>query len=284
MNPREGLGEVIERLRRSTVVVRESKRGSGSGVVVDSSGLIVTNAHVAVNANPLVELWDGSKAKAILRARNAEQDLAILQVDDENLPAVKFGDPGAIRSGELVIAVGNPFGFVGAVTTGVVHAVGPMRGLGKRNWVQSAVRLAPGNSGGPLANARGEIVGVNTMLAGGLALAIPAPEVLEFVTAWSRGSSLGIIGRQVPITVNGKLQAGVVIMEIVKGSSAELAALLPGDIIVGLDGQPLYSKEHLEQHVQGSEGQILRLQFVRGDRCHIRSVAVVPRSRRSRAA
>src|SRR5258705_13171475 len=104
---------------------------------------------------------------------DSRRDLAALCIAASGLPAVSVADSSQIRPGELVIAIGNPLGFVGALSTGVIQAVGPLRGIGSQQWVQAGVRLAPGNSGGPLADARGRVIGVNTTVAGGLALAIP---------------------------------------------------------------------------------------------------------------
>src|SRR5579864_5969612 len=173
----DSLGEVIERLRRSTVQVRAGGSGCGSGVVWRAEGQVVTNAHVLSEsrtgpkerpeARLGIELWTGRKVAARVLKSDRRRDLALLQIDSEALSIAAQGDSDALRPGELVIAVGSPFGFTGAVSTGVIHSVGPLRGFRERPWVASDVRLAPGNSGGPLANARGEIIGINTMIAGG---------------------------------------------------------------------------------------------------------------------
>src|SRR5258708_3514835 len=174
----EGFGPIAERLRRSTVQVttgtRERATGQGSGFVVRSDGLIVTNAHVA-NRSPLfVRLWDGSSFPVRIVARSSRHDLAVLHTSAAHLIPVTLANSEELRVGELVIAVGNPFGFTGAVSSGVVYAIGQRPGLGPAKWIQAGVQLAPGNSGGPLADARGRVVGVNTMIAGGLGLAVPS--------------------------------------------------------------------------------------------------------------
>jgi serine protease Do len=175
-------GEVAERLRRSTVQVSAGGRGAGSGVIWAADGLIVTNAHVVRSDRPRVELWDGREFEAEVAASDTRRDLASIRIAAGGLPAATAGDSSALRPGELVLAVGNPFGFIGALTTGVVHALGPLRGLGRQTWVQAAVRLAPGNSGGPLADASGRVIGLNTMIAaGGLALAVPSNAVADFL-------------------------------------------------------------------------------------------------------
>src|SRR5260370_16855334 len=147
-----GLGEIAEKLRRSTVLLRGGHRGSGSGVIWNGDGLIVTNAHVARSSPACVQLCDGREFEATVTARDLHRDLASLRINASGLPAATPADSAQIRPGELVIAVGNPLGFVGALTTGVVHAVGPIRGFGAQSCVQVGVRLAPGNSGGPLAH------------------------------------------------------------------------------------------------------------------------------------
>jgi serine protease Do len=163
---RGNFGEVVEELRRSTVRIRAHRNRSGSGVIWSHNGQIVTNAHVVEGAGGSgkleVELWDGRRAPGKLVKRDRRRDVAVLEVEASGLPAATSGDSNALRVGELVIAVGNPWGFSGAASTGVVHRV---TGGFEDRWVVSQLRLAPGNSGGPLANARGEVVGINTMVA-----------------------------------------------------------------------------------------------------------------------
>src|SRR5260221_6801937 len=153
-----GFGEIAEELRRCTVMIHAGSRGNGSGVIWTSNGTIVTNAHVARRSALRVQLWDGRELPAEVVSRDAQRDLAALHINTDDLPAARSADSSQIRPGELAIAIGNPMGFVGALTTGVVHGVGPLRGLGSRLWVQADVRLAPGNSGGALADARGRAI------------------------------------------------------------------------------------------------------------------------------
>src|SRR5262249_42783668 len=120
-----GLGEVGERIRRYTVLVQPGGRGSGSGVVWDASGLIVTNAHVVRGAKALVTLWDGREFDARVENRDVRRELAALRISANALNAAPAADSSQVRPGEVAIAVGNPLGFVGAMTMGVVHAVGP---------------------------------------------------------------------------------------------------------------------------------------------------------------
>lgn len=161
----DGFGEVTERLRRVTVQVLTGGGSRGSGVIWSADGQVVTNAHVLRESRIQVELWNGRKLDARVRKSDRRRDLASLQVDS-GLSGAMIGDSDALRPGELAIAVGTPFGFIGAVSTGVIHSVGSISGFAAGTWVVSDVRLAPGNSGGPLANAQGQVIGVNTMIAG----------------------------------------------------------------------------------------------------------------------
>jgi serine protease Do len=129
-----GFGEIAEKLRRSTVLVYAGARGNGSGVIWSADGAIVTNAHVARASQIRVQLWDGREFDAALVSRDTRRDLAELRISATNLPAASPADSSQVRPGELAIAIGNPLGFVGALTTGVVHAVGPLSRRPPRPW------------------------------------------------------------------------------------------------------------------------------------------------------
>src|ERR1044071_1727977 len=218
-------GEIAERLRRSTVqVFAHGHEGGGSGVIWTSDGRIVTNSHVARAAQADIVLWDGRRLPARLHSRDIRRDLAVLQVGETGLPAATPGDSDALRPGELVIAVGSPLGFSGALSTGVVHSVGAQPGMGPQRWVRADVQLAPGNSGGPLANARGEVIGINTAIAHGLALAVPAREVARFVKDGPR-PSLGVVLRPI--------REGLLVLEIDPKGAAANASLRQGDVLTG---------------------------------------------------
>ncbi len=271
-----GFGEIAEQLRRSTVLVRSGGRGAGSGVIWTSGGGIITNAHVVWGSRVSVELWDGREFDAAIRSRDSRRDLAELHIDAAALPAATAADSSAVRPGELAIAIGNPMGFVGALATGVVHAVGPLRGLGRQEWVQADVRLAPGNSGGPLANARGAVIGINAMVAGRLALAIPSNAVRDFLTGGPLSAWLGITVHptQIPRSSAGGKAFGLVILEVDPGSPADLASLLPGDILLGTEENAFAAIEDLAGALQGGSPRVLRVEFLRGDYSKIRRVAV----------
>jgi serine protease Do len=166
-----------ERLRSITVQVRTPGRGEGSGVIWSRSGLVVSNAHVARSSPLEIELWDGRVFEGLVRWRDPHRDLALLAIPATGLPVAVPGDVRMIQPGEIVLALGHPFGLVNAL--GVIH--GLATGPGRNRWIRADIRLAPGNSGGPLANVAGEVIGLNTLVAGGLAHAIPVSVVQRFL-------------------------------------------------------------------------------------------------------
>jgi len=271
-----GFGEIAEQLRRSTVLIESGGHGAGSGILWPGEGVIITNAHVIRGPRPKVQLWDGREFEAAVRSRDPRRDLAQLRIDVESLPAASVADSAEVRPGELAIAIGNPLGFVGALATGVVHAVGPIRGLGPRSWVQADVRLAPGNSGGPLANARGQIIGVNTMVARSLALAIPSNTVRDFLASGSADAWLGVTihPAQVPRPSTSGKTFGLVVLEVEPGSPAALASLLPGDILLGTEEKAFTAIEDLARALEGRNPRVVRFEFLRGDYARVRRVAV----------
>src|SRR6266481_456015 len=269
-----GFGEIAEHLRRSTVLIRPGGRGSGSGVIWSGDGTIVTNAHVAHDSNAHVQLWDGREFVGTVTARDPRRDLVSLRINASDLPAATPANSAQLRPGELAIAIGNPMGFLGALTTGVIHAIGPVRGLGSQIWVQASVRLAPGNSGGPLADAGGRVIGINTMVAGRLALAIPSNAVNQFLFAGPRSAWLGVTLQPVRVPCGNAHAFGLVILEIEPGSPAARASLLPGDILLGTEEHPFHSTADLARSLEAKGPRTLRLEFLRGDYARVRRVAV----------
>ena len=259
-----GFGEIAERLRRSTVqVFSGERRAGGSGVVWSADGLILTNAHVARAPEVRVELWDGRRFEGRVAARDARRDLAAVRIQAAGLEAAVPGDSAALRPGELVIAVGSPLGFAGALSTGVVHAVGPVAGMGRQSWVLANVRLAPGNSGGPLANAEGQVVGINTAVASGLGLAVPANAAAEFLRSGAR-PSLGVTLRPLPF--------GLLILDVEPDGAAAIASLRAGDILLG-------SFDDLAEALD-SGSEVVKLRFLRGEgRQQVREAFVRLRAR-----
>jgi serine protease Do len=269
-----GFGEVAEQLRRSTVLIHAGGRGNGSGVIWSSDGAIVTNAHVVRGSNVWVQLWDGREFNAAVTACDPRRDLAALRIGANSLPAACPADSSHLRPGELAIAIGNPLGFVGVLTTGVIHAIGPLRALGGQTWVQASVRLAPGNSGGPLADARGRVIGINTMVAGRLALAIPSNEVRDFFSAGPRTAWLGVTVHPVRLPRADGHAFGLVLLEVESGGPAAQASLMVGDILLGTEEKRFQSIEDLARAMEGQGLRLLRLEFLRGDYSRVRRVTV----------
>ena len=174
------LAQIADRLRQVTVEI-ESRTGGGAGILW-APDLVLTNAHV-VRAAPLgVRLADDRRCDALIVAADPDADLALIRIARAGLSPAALGDSSALRVGSVVVALGHPFGQRRSLTAGIVHAVAPV-GSGRRRFIQADVRLAPGNSGGPLADPEGRVVGINTMMAGRLALAIPVDEARRFVVA-----------------------------------------------------------------------------------------------------
>ncbi len=262
------LTTVAEKLRRSTVQVRSDRLSAGSGVIWNSDGLIITNAHVAPKERATVELNDGRIFEAVVTAQDPYRDLAALQVKATDLPTATSGDSDTLRVGELVLAVGNPLGIVGALTTGIIHATSSQK------WLMADIRLLPGNSGGPLANAQGQVIGINTMIADGLALAVPSKAVEFFLKGESR-PKLGVTLRPVLVNVGNKRVLGLLILEVESGSSAIDAGLQIGDVLIRVCGQFFNTPDDLVSAIAYTEpGELLPLEFLRGGNYLVSSVVL----------
>ena len=223
------LESLAESLRASTVAVRVGRVGGGSGVIWSPDGAIVTNAHVAAASALEVVLSDGRRFPARIERRDVRRDLALLRIDADGLPAVEVRDPVDVRPGEILVAVGHPLGVPNALTMGIAHA--PLA-RGGRRFVQADLRLAPGNSGGPLADASGRVVGINSMVAAGLALAVPSDDVRSFVGAPAAGPRLGVT------LAPARLRDGTAVLVVIgvePGSRAERAGLQIGDALPVID-------------------------------------------------
>ena len=192
------MAQVVETARRSLVEIRDGRTGAGAGSIWHADGLILTNAHVVGRGSIRVTLPDGRHVPGRVLARDPDLDLAALSVEAGDLPAIEPGDSVRLQPGELVIALGHPWGVEGAAATGIVIGVGhgpPESPMSEREWVAASLRLRPGNSGGPLIDARGRLVGINTMITGPeVAMAVPvhlAKGFLREPLAASRGGRQG---------------------------------------------------------------------------------------------
>jgi serine protease DegQ len=237
----------------------ESQRASslGSGVIVSPRGYIVTNHHVVESADEIeVALADGKKLKARLVGSDPETDLAVLQVSNGSLPSITFGDAEGLRVGDVVLAIGNPFGVGQTVTMGIVSALGRNQlGINTfENFIQTDAAINPGNSGGALIDTAGNLIGINTAIYSrsggslGIGFAIPASsakQVMEQIVA-SGSVTRGWIGveaqemtPELASAFEANRSGGVLIAGVLRGGPADKAGFRPGDVLVAIDGKPV---------------------------------------------
>jgi len=246
--------------------------GNGSGFVITPDGFILTNSHVVHSSNSItVNLPDGREYPAQLAGDDPDTDLAVIRIDAPQLAYVRLADSENLRVGQLVIAIGNPLGFQASVTAGVVSALGrSMRAQSGRlidNIIQTDAALNPGNSGGPLVNSAGEVVGVNTAMirpAQGICFAI-ASKTAKLVAGWLirdgriRRGYIGVAGQNVPIHrrivrfYGLPFETAVLVVSVEKNSPAKHAGLREGDLIVAFDNQPIGSVHHLHKILVGEQ-------------------------------
>jgi len=310
------LATLARRVRESMVQVQAGPRGMGSGVIWsvgepnaagEAEANIVTNAHVvaAARAQTLtIRLHDSRELTATVAAVDPTHDLALLRTKASGLRAAEYGDSSALRVGELVLAVGNPWGREGAVTVGVVesrapadpdlelepaedenvpeqpHERDPRRAWGvwrprRIELIQADIRLYPGNSGGPLADARGRVVGINAMVGGGLGFAIPSRSVQQFVADADGAMHPVLLGVQVltvplPETLRQRLgiqqETAPLIAAVETGGAGARAGLLVGDILLAVDDVAVRAAEHLGRILNriGAREQPRTLSVARG--------------------
>jgi serine protease Do len=269
------LEKIAERLRQLTVRVQGRQPGGGSGVIWRSTDIIITNAHVTRAPSAMVTLADGRAFEAVVTARDPQRDLAALRLQAGDLASAAIGDSSALRVGELVFAVGNPFGIVGALTAGVIHALSPADGASARGWIQADLRLAPGNSGGPLADAQGRIIGINSMVAGGLAFAVPSNAVERFLHEDGKHPRLGVTLRSVSVPLAGERVLGLLVLGAAAGGAAAAAGISIGDVLIGIGGRLFDGPQDLSRALQhvGAGGR-LPIDLIRGGQRTICEVAV----------
>jgi S1-C subfamily serine protease len=289
----------VERVAPSVVNV-EIRGGSGSGFVFTPDGLILTNSHVVASSDAVwVTLLDGRRLRADVIGDDPDTDLAVLRVSAHDLPAVELGNSARLVPGQLVIAIGNPFGFQHTVTAGVVSALG--RGLRSRtgrlmeNLIQTDAALNPGNSGGPLVTGAGAVVAVNTAIirgGQGIAFAVPVNTARDVMSALIRHGRvrravLGIsaqttrIPRRLVHNHGLTSERGVLVSEVQPASPADAAGLRPGDILIDFGGKPLTDVDALHRQLTGDYiDQPVPLRVLRGG--EPRRMIVVPTSSASR--
>jgi len=259
------------------------RQGSGSGFVITPDGFVLTNSHVVHGADRIeVVLADGRRPDASLVGDDPDTDLAVVRVYAPQLHTVRLGDSKGMRVGQLAIAIGNPYGFQCTVTAGVVSALGrSFRANTGRlidDIIQTDAALNPGNSGGPLVNSRGEVIGVNTAVilpAQGICFAIGI-DTAKHVAAWLikdgkiRRSYIGVGGQNTPLHrrlvrhYQLSTNAGVLVISVASGSPAAQAGLAEGDVIVEINGQPVPSIDALHKFLTGDQiGLEARLTIIR---------------------
>jgi S1-C subfamily serine protease len=276
-------------------------KATGSGFVFTPDGFILTNSHVVHKASVLeVVLHDGRKHQAELIGDDPETDLAVLRINAQGIVPAPLGDSATIRPGQLVVAIGNPYGFQTTITAGVVSALGrSLRSASGRlidDIIQTDAALNPGNSGGPLVTSRGEVIGVNTAVifpAQGLCFAI-AINTAKFVAARLirdgrvKRSYIGIGGQNVklPRRVTRELglnvESGVLVVSIELNSPAQKSGLSEGDVIVAFDGEPVSGIDDLHRRLTEERvGRSFPLLFVRGAEKKLTTIS--PEESRTRA-
>ena len=278
----QALAAAVEAARASVVEVRSGSRGIGAGVIWRSaaraasraSSVIVTNAHVVMGAERgnvqgglRVVTADGRAFEAEVVASNPQLDLAMIRVGATGLPVAKVGDSTRLRVGELVFAIGNPWGQVGVVTAGTISGLGSitLRGTNRAaHYIRSDVLLAPGNSGGPLLDTTGAVIGINAMIFGGdLGVAIPS----HVATEWMAGEPdcpvrLGVGVRVVRLPTR---QPGLLVVDVAPDGAAA-RTLLIGDVVLGVDGEPVADPDRFASAVTRSARArgAVRLNVLRG--------------------
>jgi serine protease Do len=293
---------VAERLAPSVANLRVTRRtrrgampaGGGSAVVLTPDGFLLTSAHVVSGpgSGGRASFVDGRELRFSVVGADPFSDLAVLRADAGDLVPAELGDAERLRVGQLVVAIGNPNGFAGSVTAGVVSALGrslPARSRGSRriidNVIQTDAALNPGNSGGALADGRGQVVGVNTAVAGvGLGLAVPVNEATRRIVGALmtdgrvRRAYLGIAGGPRPLPPRARaeldMRSAVEVVSVVEGSAAERAGLRAEDLIVSVDGTPTAGVDELQRLMVAEligrpvvarvvrEGRVLELRLV----------------------
>jgi serine protease Do len=282
----------IKTLRPSRTAGRVSE-GTGSGIIIATNGWIVTNAHVTRNAEKIfVSLNDGRTLQVQEWRANANEDIAVLKIQADNLPVAPIGDSDSLRKGQLAVAIGNPWKFASSVTVGCISAMGRNFQLGSislKNMIQTDAAINPGNSGGALINSRGEVIGINTLVYSsstgnhvqGLGFAIPINHAMNvarnLINTNREGSTkpwMGMMVQNVTSEMGLPVKSGALITGFPPDSPTESAGLMVGDIIVSVNEIQITSTETLQAILfRHQPGQEITMIIRRGEklyRCRIR--------------
>ena len=276
------------RVRRSLAAGRdesdspgEPRRSTGSGFVIEPTGLIVTNAHVVEQAEWIqVRLSDGRRFTGRIVGLDNRVDLALVKIDAVDLPSLPLGDSNALRVGEFVLALGHPFGLEQSVSFGIVSRKGAPLTVAAPgfDFIQTDAAINPGNSGGPLVNMAGQVIGVNSMAArnGSIGFAIPSNLVKLLVpqlaskgrVEWGwLGVSIAEITDEDLARLNLREARGVLIRGVMPGEPADMGGLKPDDVLVAVDGTPLDTPRDLQRVVSSTPvGKRVRVRLLRGGR------------------
>lgn len=276
--------EAIAQRIRPAVVFIDRPHGNGAGIIWRSDGRIVTNRHVVGReAQVMVSLADGRRFTGRVVMRHPEQDLAVVQIPASGLPAADVGDSSTVRPGQVAIAVGHPFGYRDAVSAGVIVAAGQITTRGgprSADLLQSDVKLAPGNSGGPLLDVQGRVIGVNTMVAGRLSLAVPSQAAERLVAGHQRERTVAYLGIQGVVVAIGHpgIPAGLLLTDVVTGAPGDRAGLLVGDIITAIGDMAVIDQESVPAAMlRLAPGQPVPVRVLRGGT--MREFVIIPAER-----
>ena len=282
LSPDDPMYEFFKRFQIPQPQRSEPARGIGSGFIVSADGVILTNAHVVQNASEVtVKLPDRREFQAKVIGTDAPSDIAVLKIEAKNLPTVRLGSAKNLRPGEWVVAIGSPYGFENTVTSGIVSATSRALPDGTSvPFIQTDVAVNPGNSGGPLFNLKGEVVGVNSQIYSrtggyqGLSFAVPIDSAVFVkdqlvahgkVTRGKLGVTVQEVSQPLARSFGLNTAAGALVSSIEKGSAAEKAGLQPGDVVMKVDGAPIQGSLDLSSRIAGMKpGSHATLEVWRG--------------------
>lgn len=291
----QAVTQAVTQVSPAVINIEVDKRGSGSGFFFTPDGFAITNSHVVHGGRNLdVKLSDGQHYSAELIGDDPDTDTALIRVHGPRFMRVLFGDSQKLQPGQLTVAIGNPYGFQTTVTTGVVSALGrSMRSRSGRlidDIIQTDAALNPGNSGGPLVNSRGEVIGVNTAVilpAQGLCFAIPINTAsyiagLLMREGRVRRGYLGVGGQNVPLPRQVlrhhqiPVESGILVIHLEPGSPAAVAGLREGDVIIEFQSHPIPHVDALHKILtHGVIGQSADLRFLRS--AELKTISIIPR-------